>query len=100
MQEIPSISNLTAFEREFGIRAVDQNRQEESFGRILANLIENADQLQKEKESAVVEFVQGRQPDIHKTMIAIQKADVSFKLMAEVVNRARRAYEEVRNMQI
>ncbi len=100
MQDISTIGNLAAFEREFGIRAADQKFPEESFGRILTDMIENADQIQQEKESAIEEFVQGGAPDIHKTMIAIQKADVSFKLMTEVVNRARRAYEEVRNMQI
>ena len=38
--------------------------------------------------------------DVHGTVIAMQKADVSFRLMMEVRNRIVNAYEEVMRMQV
>ena len=41
------------------------------------------------------EVATGKVENIHEAMIAMQKADLSFKLMVEARNRIVRAYEEV-----
>jgi len=38
--------------------------------------------------------------DIHNTMIAIEKADLTFQLMMQVRNKIISAYEEIMRMQV
>lgn len=42
----------------------------------------------------------GDTQDIHRTMVALQQADVSFQLMMQVRNKLVTAYEEIQRMQI
>jgi flagellar hook-basal body complex protein FliE len=42
----------------------------------------------------------GQSTNLHETMIALQKADVSFQLMLQVRNKIVGAYEEIRRMQL
>ncbi len=70
------------------------------FGKFLEDAFLETNRLQNEKEEIVQNFASGRETDIHKTMIAVQKAEVSFKLMMAVTNNIRKAYEDIKNMQI
>lgn len=71
-----------------------------NFGEMLAEAIESANQLQLEKDEAVLNFTTGKETDIHKTMIALEKADVSLRLMTQVRNRLLSAFEEVMRMNV
>ncbi|RLC28708.1 MAG: flagellar hook-basal body complex protein FliE [Deltaproteobacteria bacterium] len=73
--------------------------QHNSFGEILSKSINEVNQYQNEADMAMNELAMGRQTDIHQTMIAIEKAEVSFKLMMQVRNKIISAYEEVKRMQ-
>ena len=42
----------------------------------------------------------GGTKNIHETMIAIEKAEISFKLMLQVRNKILEAYQEVMRMQV
>ena len=42
----------------------------------------------------------GRSHNIHETMIALDKADVSFRMLTKVRNKAVEAYQEIMRMQI
>ena len=42
----------------------------------------------------------GEQKDIHQTMIAMEKASLSFELMMQIRNKAIAAYDEIRRMPI
>lgn len=99
MAEISYIAPLKRPYTEYGTQ-VRETLNNQSFHQTLTDVIHDANRLQLEKDSAVTNFITGQSEEIHQTMIAIQKADISFKLMTAVINRARRAYEEIRNMQI
>ncbi|MDY6880734.1 MAG: flagellar hook-basal body complex protein FliE [Desulfatiglans sp.] len=71
-----------------------------SFGEILKNSINEVNKFRQEADSAVEALASGDGKDIHQTMIAIEKAEVSFKLMMQVRNKIISAYEEVMRMQI
>ena len=66
-----------------------------NFKDFLKNCIDDVNKLQKEAEKTVGEVATGKVENIHEAMIAMQKADLSFKLMVEARNRIVRAYEEV-----
>jgi len=38
--------------------------------------------------------------DLHNTIIAVEKAEISFRLMMQIRNKLIRAYEEVMRMQL
>lgn len=49
---------------------------------------------------AVDALMTGQTQDIHRTMVALQQADVSFQLMMQIRNKLVTAYEEIQRMQI
>ena len=49
---------------------------------------------------AVDALMTGESQDLHRTMVALQEADVSFQLMMQIRNKLVAAYEEIQRMQI
>lgn len=66
----------------------------------LKSAIGNVNDAQKEAGRAVDALMTGETQDIHRTMVALQQADVSFQLMMQVRNKLVTAYEEIQRMQI
>jgi flagellar hook-basal body complex protein FliE len=66
----------------------------------LKHAINTVNQAQIEADQAVQELATGNEKDIHQTMIALEKAEVSFQLMMQVRNKIVSAYEEIMRMQI
>ncbi|MDL1962726.1 MAG: flagellar hook-basal body complex protein FliE [Deltaproteobacteria bacterium] len=73
---------------------------EKSFGDILKSSMGKVSQLGREANQAVQALTTGQKTDIHGTMIALEKASVSFQLMMEVRNKAIDAYKEVARMSV
>ncbi|MFO7738313.1 MAG: flagellar hook-basal body complex protein FliE [Desulfatiglandaceae bacterium] len=71
-----------------------------SFGAVLKGAINEVNQVQTEADQAIQELAAGNEKDIHQTMIALEKAEVSFKLMMQVRNKIISAYEEIMRMQV
>ena len=71
-----------------------------SFGEIIKTSIANVDKVQKDSDSAVRNLATGEETDIHKTMIIMEKAEISFQLMMAVRNKIITAYETIMRMQI
>lgn len=71
-----------------------------SFTGILKHAINTVNQAKIEADQAVQELATGNEKDIHQTMIALEKASVSFELMMQVRNKIVSAYEEIMRMQI
>ncbi len=79
---------------------VVQEEPDKGFGALLKNSINEINHLHKEADKAVVELASGNKKNIHQTMIALEKADVSFQLMMQVRNKIIEAYNEVKRMQV
>jgi flagellar hook-basal body complex protein FliE len=77
-----------------------QTRSKSSFSQYLRSCIEGVDRLQQEADKATGEIATGTAESVHQAMIAMEKADVSFRMMVEVRNRIVRAYEEILKMQV
>ncbi len=71
-----------------------------SFSDILKKSVENVNSLQKQADVAINDLVLGDSKDIVQTMVAMEKADVSFRLMMQVRNKIMQAYEAVMRMQV
>jgi flagellar hook-basal body complex protein FliE len=71
-----------------------------SFGDVLKDSLSQVNQLQHEADKAITELATGGQTTLHDTMLALQKADLSFRLMMQVRNKIVEAYQEVVRMQV
>lgn len=78
----------------------DQGIEDKSFSEIIKSSIADVDKLQKESDNAVRNLATGEETDIHKTMITMEKAEISFQLMMAVRNKIITAYETIMRMQI
>jgi flagellar hook-basal body complex protein FliE len=70
------------------------------FGSIIKDAVNSLDETQKSAEQEIKSAVTGESPDLHKTIIALQTADLQFQLGLQVRNKLIGAYEEVMRMQV
>lgn len=70
----------------------------DDFGQALKNSVEEMERLIREADQGVREMLLG-EADLHQTMIAIEKANLSLRLMLQVRNKMISAYEEIMRMQ-
>ena len=71
-----------------------------SFGEVLKQSIEEVDDLQKKGQEAMADIATGQVKDLHQAAMAINKAELSMKMMLEVRNKAINAYKEILRTQI
>ena len=71
-----------------------------AFAGIIKQAMNDVNQAQIEADQAIQELATGNEKDIHQTMIALEKAEVSFQLMMQVRNKIVSAYEEIMRMQV
>jgi flagellar hook-basal body complex protein FliE len=71
-----------------------------SFGAVLAESLAQVNSLQQEADQAIRDLAAGGPISLHETMIALDKADLSFRLMMQVRNKIVEAYQEVLRMQV
>jgi len=64
------------------------------------SMLAETNQLQIQAEQKVNEMVAGKNKDIPGTMLMMEKADVSMKMLMAVRNKIVNAYEEVMRMQV
>jgi flagellar hook-basal body complex protein FliE len=76
------------------------NGVQKSFSDYLQAQVTDVNHTQVEANEAVTAMVTGRSHNIHETMIALDKADVSFRMLTKVRNKAVEAYQEIMRMQI
>ncbi|HEX4949613.1 MAG TPA: flagellar hook-basal body complex protein FliE [Blastocatellia bacterium] len=71
-----------------------------SFGEYIKTSVETLDRTQKNAEMEIGKAVTGESQDLHKTIVALQTADLSFQLALQVRNKFINAFEEVMRMQV
>ena len=71
-----------------------------SFAETLKESINEVNELKLQADKAIQELASGRSGDIQGTILALEKADISFRLMMEVRNKIVSAYQEVMRTQV
>ena len=71
-----------------------------SFMGTLKQAIAETNELQFQASEAVNRMVTGADQSLHQTMVALQKADISFQLMMQIRNKIVTAYQEIQRMQL
>jgi flagellar hook-basal body complex protein FliE len=70
-----------------------------SFADVLADSLAQVKTLQREADHAIGQLGAGGPPSLHDTLVALDQADLSFRLMMQVRNKIVEAYQEVLRMQ-
>ena len=78
----------------------NDNDKEVSFGRMLADSLKNVNELQKKANVEIQKLVSGESKNLHKTMLAVEKAEIAFKLINQVRSKVIDAYKEIMRMQV
>lgn len=108
IQQIRSLMNSPAMDpsREIGPAGAaspaprTQKPDAPSFSELLKESIAEVNDLKLEADEAIEKLATGKSSDIQGTIMALEKADISFKLMMEVRNKIVSAYQEVMRTQV
>jgi flagellar hook-basal body complex protein FliE len=70
-----------------------------NFGEVLAQEIGKVNERMVQADQAVSDLAMGKSEDVHGTIVAVQKAELEFKMLLEVRQKVLDAYQEVMRMQ-
>ncbi len=65
-----------------------------------SKMLREVNNLQMKADQKIEEFATSKDKDLHGTMIAMQKADVSLRLLLQIRARLTNAYQEIMRMQL
>jgi len=77
-----------------------QKTPDQAFGSLLKNAISTINEMQNEADRSIAQVELNDATSIHDAMIALEKADLSFRTMMQVRNKLVDAYQEVMRMQV
>ncbi len=100
MSNLSIQGGLTSFASELFKENEDVKEKGNSFGALLRSKVEEVNQMKLDADKAVEKVELGNSGSIHEAMIALEKADISFRTMLQVRNRILEAYQEVMRMQV
>ncbi len=102
MKDITIQSNLQALQGAIPAGKIELREDSggASFAETLSSSLNKVNDLQKEADAAIQDFVSGETRNITETMIAVNKADLAFRLTMQVRNKIVEAYQEVLRTQI
>ncbi len=95
----PSIAGLAGPEGA-GKTAEGEKGAGSSFATVLKDSLSEVNKMQQKADAAVTALATGEKVSLHETMIAMEQADVSFRMMMQVRNKIVEAYQEILRMQV
>ncbi len=97
---INNISSLPAIDLGKNIGAARINGSGDGFGSLIKDAVESIDSTQKGAEKEIAKAVSGETTDLHRTIIALQTADLKFQLGLQVRNKVIGAFDEIMRMPV
>ncbi|HEY6803260.1 MAG TPA: flagellar hook-basal body complex protein FliE [Pyrinomonadaceae bacterium] len=83
-----------------GATSVSGAGASDGFGSIVRNAVDSMEKSQLGANQEVAKAVTGESTDLHRTIIALQTADLHFQFGLQVRNKVVGAYEEIMRMQV
>ncbi len=71
-----------------------------TFSDMLKDVIADINKLQVNADEKIAEVQLGNTTNIHEAVVALEKADISFRAMMQVRNKIMDAYQEVMRIQV
>ncbi|HPM77670.1 MAG TPA: flagellar hook-basal body complex protein FliE [bacterium] len=82
------------------VKKIEGEEQGPSFNEVLKKAIAEVSGLEKDADRQVLELAAGKATNIHEAMLALQKADISFKMLMEIRDKIISAYNEIMRMSV
>lgn len=79
---------------------IEEQEQGTSFKKTLSGFLDEVNDLQLKANESIENLATEKVKNVHEVMIAMAKAEVSFKFMMEARNKLVETYKEVMRMQI
>jgi flagellar hook-basal body complex protein FliE len=95
---IGGIGGATGIGKMTGTSGLSSEGSATDFTAKLREVLNEANQPQVRAETASQDYANGKQNDLHGTMITMAEADISLRLVSNVRNRVIEAYREVMRM--
>lgn len=73
---------------------------ESSFAQAISGLLQEANAQQLQSDQSLQQLVTGETDNVHNVVLAVAKADLSFRLVLEIRNRLIDSYQEIMRMQV
>jgi len=70
------------------------------FGEMFQTALKEVNKLQVESDQSMVKMQTGEASNLHEVGIAMEKADLSLRLVVQMRNKVLEAYQEIMRMQI
>jgi flagellar hook-basal body complex protein FliE len=70
------------------------------FGSVLSDAMNQVGAMHQDSAQSVERFLAGEGDDLHKTILATQRAELAMELFLQVRNKVVQAYQEVMRMQV
>ena len=90
----------TALERAGGSGETGGAEGSKTFGDFMKDLVQDANRSALEADGKMQDVAAGRNKDLHGAVLAMEKADVQFRLLTQVRNKVIDAYREILKMQV
>jgi len=100
MKDITIGSSLKALQPLSPGKTEKSDAKNGSFGAMMKGAVKDVNKLQMEANTSINRLISGESKNLHETMIAMEKAGISFRLLLEVRNKVIDAYHEVMRMQV
>jgi flagellar hook-basal body complex protein FliE len=75
--------------------AREAEREQSSFGDMIADVIKEAVNSDREANAAISDFAAGNITDVHDVVVAVNKANLAIGLLVEIRNGLINAYNEI-----
>ncbi|MDB5038235.1 MAG: fliE [Bacteriovoracaceae bacterium] len=99
---LPSFANSVKLspEIEKALSGSEVKSTSNDFGSMLNDKLKEVDELQKKSDTAATDFATGKSRNLHETVLAMEMADTSLRMLVTVRNKALEAYQEIMRMPI
>lgn len=99
MSAISSLLGAGSLAAPSRLQTLSQTQKGEGFGSALTQAIQGVDAPQKQAESSIQDFLQGK-GELHNVALATQRAEMTFDLGLQIRNKVVSAYQEIMKMQL
>jgi flagellar hook-basal body complex protein FliE len=82
------------------LKPKQDSKESGDFLKVLKGSLEEANRLQQEADKSVQEFLTTGSGNIHDVFLAMEKADISFRLVMRVRDKLLESYQEIMRMQL
>ncbi len=71
-----------------------------SFGEFIKEMVNETNAAHLHSDAKVNDVAAGRSKDLHGAVLALEKADIQFRMLTQVRNKVIEAYREIMRMQV